>query len=110
MNMKFMVKYNNAFISFLEAIRNGCVSIEEDGLEEKEKTRLLLFSGLYDDNNEEIYDGDTLTDDSNRNYIVCFKLGSFYATRESPNGEREEIPLLLLQSHGKVPAKKQTNY
>ena len=107
MRIKFLIKHNDTIISFCEAIKMGCISIEENGIEEKGKTKVLMFSGLYDNDNDEIYEGDTLRDEAARYYTVLFRSGSFFVTREDPSGKTEDIPLLFLQSHGKVPAKKE---
>lgn len=77
MKIKFLIKHNGTIISFYEAIKAGCISIVENGIDEKEKTKVLLFSGLYDINNDEIYEGDTLRDDAARYYTVSFRSGIF---------------------------------
>lgn len=87
---------------------NGCYiyPIESENLYKNNEVvpeTIGQFTGLYDKNGKEIYEGDILYwNDNNRLYVVTFESGMFYASiRECNKGFFRGFPLHIITGDGK---------
>jgi hypothetical protein len=94
MKYHFKILCNDVLIPFDEAVQNKYIILTPEGFIIQDCcVKIYIFSGLYDANNNEIYENDLLKDDNGKEYIVNYLLGTFFI--KEMNGNKGCIPYTL---------------
>lgn len=90
-------------LTIKEAFTKQIITIDSNSIEAGKETRIELSTGLFDNNGNEIYEDDFLTDDSGVVFRVKFLHGAFWAVSVNQN-DKKSIPLFLMELNGIIPA------
>jgi hypothetical protein len=94
MNFHFKILYNDELIPFNEAVQKNYINLTSEGFFTQDCcVKIYFFSGLYDANNNEIYDNDMLIDSNGKEYTVNYMLGTFFINEK--DGNKGCIPYTL---------------
>ena len=105
MKIRLKIKENNKTLDLKAALADGRVTIQENEIVAGKKVESALSTLLVDDDDNEIYENDTICDGENRFFKIVYRDGAFIAHSQNKAEGFSDMPLYLLQSKGRVPAR-----
>ena len=105
MKIRLRITDSNKSLDLRSALADGSVTIQENEIIPGEKAEIVLSTLLVDDDDNEIFENDTLRDGENRIFKIIYRDGAFVAHSQSTSEGLSDMPLFLLQSKGRVPAR-----
>lgn len=108
MELRFKILDDTQQLTFPKAVELGTVVIEDNRIYSNH-AKILLSTLLFDMDGHEIFEDDTVVDESNHEYKIIYKSGAFFALCCTP-GDSRVIPLYLLEGNGYIPVRISKKY